>query len=192
MSVCGQITLGSAVDCTDLNLSGTQATAYFINYEDVDWTSTTKDSGGRVTALVLKSNKYAYAFSGAPTHVKISQDTIQLEGSFRQIKHTVGITIYERTQAQKVNMANLVRGAFICIVHLKGQDDDAIVVAGYDVGLQHVPGTVMDAFANGGNYVFTFATNDGEGEFERDFVASLGADYPGALTIIDGLLEPES
>jgi len=192
MSVCGLITLGSAVDCANLNLSGTKATAYFINYEDVDWGSTTKDINGRITALTLLSGKYAYAFSGSPTHVKISQDTIQIDGGFRQVKHTVGITIFERTAAQKINMANLVRGAFLVIVHLKGDDDDAVVVAGYDVGVQHVPGTVMDAFANGGNYVFTFATNDGEGEFEREFVASLGDDYDDALTIINSLLEPES
>lgn len=192
MSVCGQITLGSAVDCANLNLSGTKSTAYFINYDDVDWANTTKDVDGRITALALNSGKYAYAFSGSPTHVKISQDTIQIDGGFRQVKHTVGITIFERTAAQKINMANLVRGAFLVIVHLKGDDDDAVVVAGYDVGVQHVPGTVMDAFANGGNYVFTFSTNDGEGEFEREFVASLGDDYDDALTIINSLLEPES
>lgn len=186
--ICGLITSGSQVDCTNINLGGTKSTAYFINYDDIDFQNCVI-TNGRITTLTLFSGKNAYAFSGSPTHVKVSQDTIN-NGRNLNFKHTVGITIFERTQAQKLNIASLVRGTFVVIVHLKGDDDDSIVVAGYNCGLVNVPSTVMDAYANGGNYVFTFSTNDQDGEFERMPVASLGTDYDDALSIIESLIVP--
>jgi hypothetical protein len=185
MSVCGAIIRGSQVSCNDINISGTNSTAYLINYDDIDRDQTVI-TNGRITTLQLLPNKYAYPFTGAPSHVKISQDTVDFNG-IRHFKHTVGITIYERTAAQKINMAQMARGLFVAIIHLKGKDDDAIIVAGYECGLEHTASNIMDAFANGGYYVFNFSTNDADGQFERNLIASLGIDYADALSILNSI-----
>lgn len=181
--VCGLINDGSSVSCDDLILGGTNSTAYFINYDDIE--SITKVNG-RITDITLKDGKVAYAFSAGRSDIKISQETFQTRRK-RQFKHTVGITIYDRTQAQKINMSRMLKGLFVVIVHLKGSDDDAIVVAGEEVGLVHQPANVQDAYTNGGNYLFTFTTE----EYESNMVSSLGEDYEDALNIIEGLLGNE-
>jgi hypothetical protein len=178
--VCGLINDGTSVNCDDLILGGTNSTSYFINYDDIE--SITKVNG-RITAITLKEDKIAYAFSAGPSDIKISQETFQTRRK-RNFKHTVGITIYDRTQAQKINMSRMLKGLFVVIVHLKGDDNDAIVVAGEEVGLVHQPANVQDAYANGGNYLFTFTTE----EFESNIISSLGEDYEDALNIIEGLL----
>jgi hypothetical protein len=169
--------INSDISC--FNRIGTEATCYFINYDDIQ--DKTKVDG-RVTSIILKPGKSAYIFSGLSNDVKISQETIQTERK-REIKHTVGITIYDRTFTQKINMKQLSKGLFFVIVKFKGSDDDSIVVAGYEVGLVHQPYTVNDAYIEGGNYLFTFTTE----EYESEFVASLGTDYENALEIIDSL-----
>ncbi len=182
---CGTITLGSAVDCEDILLGGTRDTITVINYDEIDWENSVK-TAGRVTTLALLSGAVAYQFTGAPNHVKKSVELIDVEGGYKQFKHNAGWTIYEREQAQKINMENLSRGSFVLIVQNKGNDNDAIEVLGWDVGLEANAGVLQDAFANGGNYVFTFSTRPDE--FERNLPASLGADYAGALAIIDTLV----
>jgi hypothetical protein len=179
--LCGLINSGSDLSCD--NLSGTEATCYFVNWDDIQ--EKTKVDG-RVLSITLKPGKTAYIFTGLTNDVKISQETIPTRRE-RQIKHNLGITIYDRTFTQKMNMKQLSKGLFFVIVKFKGQDDDSIVVVGYDVGLVHQPYTVNDAYLEGGNYLFNFATE----EYESDFVASLGTDYQDGLDIIDSLFPQE-
>lgn len=182
---CGAITLGSSVPCDEILLGGTRDVITVINYDDIDWNALVKSSG-RITTLNLLAGKAAFQFTGAPNHVKKSVEIIEVEGGYKQFKHNAGWTIYEREQAQKINMENLARGSFVLIVQNKGSDDDAIEVLGIDVGLEANAGVIQDAFANGGNYVFTFSTR--ADEFERNLPASLGANYAGGLAIIEGLV----
>jgi len=81
-------------------------------------------------------------------------------------KHFNTVVIYERTQEQKDNIAELANAKVVAVLFNNGLDDDSIEIAGKNVGMQLAPGTIRDMFANDGLFVLALATPEGEIENE--------------------------
>lgn len=178
---CGFITIGSEVDCDIIPNGGTLPRIGVINYDDIDGAPTVVD--GRITAIPMQAGKTGYAFTGFRNDIKKSDEVINPGVGLNKFKHNAGWVIYERTQAQKNNIEELAKGKFVLIIENKGKDADAIEVLGIGVGVEIVVGPIRNAHENGGFFVLSFAT--AEGEFETKLPQSLGTDYTNALTLFD-------
>ena len=182
---CVDIEVGSEADCNNLPAGGTVATIIAINFNDIQ-SYTVVD--GRITAIVLKSGKVAYLFSGFRNDVKDSEEVINPGIGLNQFKHLAGFTLYSRTQVQKNNIEKLSRGKFVFIVQLRGKDSDAYIVLGIKNGMAKVPEAIRNAHENGGYFLLNFATDTEDGEYEPKLPQSLGTDYGDAAMIINNLL----
>lgn len=182
---CGIIYLDSSAECTSVNPSGTVPIATLINYDDINWSGVTY-SGGKVTALPLETGKQAFQFFGTKQDVKYSVETIDPGNGYTQFKHNTGLTIYERTQAQKLNMEALARGLFVAIIEQKGADADAFVALGLGAGLQANIGVINNAHENGAAWIFTFSTP--ANEFEKKLPPTLGVNYAAGAALLADLI----
>lgn len=182
LMACGVITIGSDPDCDVIPNGGTRARVGVINYDDMD-EPPTLDADGRITALNLVAGKTGFAFVGFRNDVKKSDEVINPGVGLNKFKHNLGFVIYERTQEQKNNIEELAKGRFVVIAENKGKDADAFEVVGIAVGLEIVVGPIRNAHENGGFFVLSFSTP--EGEFENKLPQSLGTSYANALTLFD-------
>lgn len=178
---CFKIDRGSAADCTALPTGGTNARVVVINFDDITgWTESTLD--GRITGFTMTSGTSGYEFTGFRNDMKKSDEVVNPGIGINQFKHMCGWVIYERTQAQKNNIERLARGKFVVFIENKGKDADAWEVLGRDVGVEIVAGPIRNAHENGGFFVLSFAT--AEGEFESKLPQTLGTTYANALTLV--------
>ena len=151
------------------------------------------DADGNVTDITLNPGAFAYEFIGFRNDMKATQEAITPDVGPTRFKHGVGLNIYEMTQLQKNNIEKLARGNVVAIVENRGKDANAHEVFGKGVGLQIVPGVLRNAHENGGLYVLSLATPDGEGLTEPKLpqtlvVAGSGSAYENNLAFIDDLL----
>ena len=182
---CGYIDRGSNADCENLPPGGTRARFVVVNFEDITgWTESTAD--GRITGFTQTSGTQGYEFTGFRNDMKKTDEVVNPGIGLNQLKHGCGWVIYERTQVQKNNIEKLVRGKFIVFAENKGKDADAFEVIGKDVGVEIVPGVIRNAHENGGFFVISMAT--AEGEFESKLPQTLGTSYANAVTLIADLL----
>lgn len=178
---CSSIDRGSAADCEALPSGGTRARFIVLNFEDVTgWTESTLD--GKITAFTMAAGTSGYEFTGFRNDMKKSDEVVNPGIGINQFKHNAGWVIYERTQAQKNNIEKLARGKYIIFAENKGKDADAIEVLGKDVGVEIVPGPIRNAHENGGFFVVSFST--AEGEFESKLPQTLGQTYAAGVVLI--------
>ena len=188
---CGAIDRGSSADCDNLPVGGTEARMIVMNTADV--AGYTEDADGNITDINLNPGATAYEFLGFRNDMKATQEAITPDVGPTRFKHGVGLNIYEMTQLQKNNIEKLARGNVVAIVENRGKDANAHEVFGKGVGLQIVPGVLRNAHENGGLYVLSLATPDGEGLTEPKLpqtlvVAGSGSAYENNLAFIDDLL----
>jgi len=185
---CGEITLGSLVDCTNLPAAGTRAVAYVINYDDVESYTEASD---KITAINLASGKFAYKFTGLGNSFKSSVDFARSANTgLGHYKHKESMIIYERTQAQKDNIKEIGNGRFVVALLLNGVDTDSIILLGKDVGIQLSAGEIWNAFANEGLFVLNLATPEGETENEQALPQSIYVTSRAAtIAMLDALLD---
>jgi len=193
---CGTLTLGSQPDCDNPLKAGTKPRLFLANYDDV-LSATEGATPNLLTALVMASNSVFYLFEGYKQDVKPTQEIINLGSGLNQFKHSLNFLVYEISQTQKNNLQRLARGRFVAIVENKGKDENSFEVYGLGAGLEAVAGVARDAFANGGGYLISLATGDGEFEpllpqtlFDTDYATSLAlvnelAGLPTITTISD-------
>jgi len=171
MAGCSDIELGSEVDCDLIPPAGTRPVAILWNRDDVE---SYEETDGVITDVVLKAGKFAYKFTGLAQAFKSSQDFQRSATTGRgQWKHKGTIVIYERTQEQKNNLKKFgnsrVAGAFFLV----GEDDDSIVLAGKEVGIELVAGEIQNAQANDGFFILNLSTPDGDIENESGPMPSI-------------------
>jgi len=183
---CEEITIGSEADCTALPIGGTRARFVFINHNDLDDDNPfTEDVNGKITAINLKPGKTGHLFTGFRNDMKKTDEVVDPGVGLQQLKHTAGLVIYERTQAQKNNIEKLIRGKFVVLGENRGKDADALEVIGLRSGVQVTPGVIRNAHENGGFFMVNLATADGD--YEPKLPQTLGATYAAGLTIFDSL-----
>jgi len=185
---CGSITEGSSADCENLPAGGTRARAIVFNYDEVD--SITKDVNGVVTDITLVAGAYGYEFVGLGNSFQKSEDFARSATTgLGQYKHKHSIIIYSRTQAVKEQVKKFGNGRFICALFNRGEDADAIELAGENVGVQLVAGEIRNAYANDSFFVLNFATPEGEIENETQPMPSIfDTDYTTTVAMLEALL----
>ena len=188
---CGTITTGSRPDCDNPLKAGTQPRLFLLNYDDL-LTTTAGTTPNLMTALTFATNTVSYLFEGYKQDVKPTQEVVNPGNGQNQFKHNLNFLIYEITQVQKNNIQRLAKGTFITIVENKGKNADAFEVYGLNSGLELVPGVARDPLANGGGYIISLATPDGEFEpllpqtlFSTDYATTkaLVEEYAGLPTV---------
>lgn len=179
---CGLIDIGSAPDCNNLPPPGTRARLVIINYTDVD---AIYESEIGIVSIGMKPMKTGYEFLGFRADVKKTEEVVS--GSLNsRFRHSVTFVIYELTQEQKNNITRLSRGSFMAIVENNGQTDESIELLGREAGLKMVPGQIRSAYDNGGFYVLTLASRDGE--LEPKPPQQVGETYGEGIDIVDEVL----
>jgi hypothetical protein len=169
---CGQITLGSEADCA-VPAAGTRAKAYVMNYDDID---SYTEAGGFITDITMKAGKYAYLFTGLGNSFKLSVDFARSANTgVGRYKHKHSIVIYNRTQAQKDNIASMGNGRFVVVVQFNGPstDEDQYVLLGKNTGVELTAGSILDAFSNDGFFVLNMSTPEGDIENEVELPQSV-------------------
>lgn len=190
-SPCGDIDRGSSADCDALPVGGTEARLILMNNGDIE--GYTQDEDGNITNITLADGAFAYEFIGFRNDMKATQEAITPEVGPTRFKHGVGLNIYDLSQEQKNNIEKLARGNVVAIVENRGKDANAHEVFGKSVGLQIVPSVIRNAHENGGLYVLSLATPDGEGLTEPKLPQTLAIDgsgevYANNLEFIESLL----
>jgi len=185
---CGSITSGSSADCENLPAGGTRARAIVFNYDEVD--EITKDENGVVTDITLVGGAFGYEFTGLGNSFQKSEDFARSATTgLGQYKHKHSIIIYSRTQAIKEQVKKFGNGRFIAVLFNRGEDADAIELAGENVGVQLVAGEIRNAYANDSFFVLNFATPEGEIENETQPMPSVfDTDYATTVAMLEALL----
>lgn len=184
---CGNITKGSSADCENLPSSGTRARLILINTDDLATSNGfVEDGDGKITDINVIAGRAGYEFAGFRNDMKNIDGVVQPAVGLNQFSHQTSWVIYERTQAQKNNIERLARGRFYAIAELKGQDDNSVILLGKSVGLEIVPGDIRNAHENGGMFIITLKTP--EGEYESKLPQTVGTSYSNAQTIIDNVV----
>jgi len=188
---CGSIDRGSSADCDNLPIGGTEARLILFNTADIS--GYTEDADGNITNIIMIGAATGYEFIGFRNDMKATQEAITPDIGPTRFKHGVGLNIYELTQLQKNNIEKLARGNVVAIVENRGKDANAHEVFGKGVGMQIVPGVLRNAHENGGLYVLSLATPDGEGLTEPKLPQTLafagsGTQYENNLDFITGLI----
>ena len=179
--------MGSDPDLCNPPAGGTRARAILFNYDDIDDYT---EANGKITAINLKAGKSGYEFVGLAQSFLLSQDFQRSSTTgIGRYKHKHTLLIYERTQAQKDNIKNLGNGRFVAALFNRGQDADAIVLAGKDVGLELQAGEIQNAYANEGFFTLNMATPEGDTENESALMQSFGPDYDTVETMLEALLD---
>lgn len=188
---CGTIGTGSRPDCDNPLKSGTQPRLFLMNFDDL-LTTTAGTTPNLLAALTFATNTVSYLFEGYKQDVKPTQEVINPGNGQNQFKHNLNFLIYEITQVQKNNIQRLAKGNVIAIVENKGKNADSFEVYGLNSGLEIVPGVVRDPLANGGGYIISLATAEGEFEpllpqtlFTTDYATTkaLVEEYAGLPTV---------
>jgi len=184
---CGEITLGSAADCDNLPSGGTRARAIVFNYDDIE---SYTEVDGVITAINLVNGAYGYEFTGLGNSFQKSEDFSRSGATgIGRYKHKNSIIIYERTQAQKDNIKSMGNGRFVVALFNRGDDADAIELAGKDVGVELTPGEIRNAYANDSFFVLNMATPEGEIENESAPMQSVFiTDYATTVAMLEALL----
>lgn len=184
---CGIIETGSAADCENLPAGGTRARAIAFNYDEV--LEITKDGDGKVTGITLVDGAVGHEFTGLAQSFKKSEDFSRSQNTgLGRYKHKHTLVIYERTQAQKNNIAKLGNGRFIVALFNRGDDADAVELAGEDVGVELQAGEIRNAHVNEGFFVLNMATPEGDTENETAPMRTVGTSYDNAVTLLEALL----
>lgn len=188
---CDSIDRGSSADCDNLPVGGTEARLILMNNSDI--LEIAEDVDGNITGITLNPGATAFEFLGFRNDMKGTQEVLTPDVGPSRFKHGVGLNIYELTQLQKNNIEKIARGNLVAILENRGKDENAHEVFGKGVGLQIVPGVIRNAHENGGLYVLSLATPDGEGLTEPKLpqtlaIAGSGSQYELNLNFIDTLL----
>lgn len=186
---CGEIDDGSDVineDGCELPPGGTVPRVLVANKNDID---SYVEVDGVVTDIVMNAGKFFYPFTGFRNDAKKSEEVIKPEIGAPQFKHNAGWVIYERTQEQKNNIEQLVRGTFVLVIENNGQDNNSFEIVGKKVGVEIVAGPIRNAHENGGFFVLSFSTPDDQGILEPKLPQTvLDTDYSTTLAMLNGLL----
>lgn len=185
---CGNITVGSSADCNNLPTGGTRERLVLVNVSDLNSnTAFTEDGTYRITDVNLIAGRSGYTITGFRNDIKYLTEVANPGIGLNMFLHGCGFVVYERTQAVKNELIEKVaKGRFVAFLENKGRDADALVCLGKDVGLEIVLGQIQNAHENGGFFMITLKTP--EGEFESKLPQTVGTSYSNGQDILDNII----
>lgn len=185
---CGNITVGSSANCDNLPVGGTRTRIVLVNTDDLNANSAfTEDGSQRITDVNLIAGRSGYTVTGFRNDIKALAEVVNPTVGLNQFSHGTGFVVYERTQAVKNELVEKVaKGRFVAFVEMKGRDADALLCLGKDVGLEIVAGPIFNAHENGGFFVITLKTP--EGEYESKLPQTVGTSYSNGQDILDNVI----
>jgi len=183
---CGTITIGSDPNCTTPLKAGTRPRLLLANYSDIVSVTLSAATPNLITAITFASNTVFHVFNGFKQDVKPTQEIIAPSNGANQLKHNLNFVVYEISQLQKNNLQRLIKSeGLVAICENKGKDANSFEVYGLGSGMQIVPGVARDTNANGGGYIISLATL--EGEFEPLLPQTIFVtDYAATLALVEG------
>jgi len=175
MAGCSDIDRSSTTvddDCDLIPSAGTEPVAILWNTKDVD--SYVYGADGEIEDVILNEGKFAYKYTGFDQAFPNSEDFQRSATTGRgQWKHKPTIVVYERTQLIKNTVKKFGNARVSGALFMKGTDNDSILLAGKDVGMQLVAGTIRASNANDGFFVMPLSTPDGDIENESGPMPSI-------------------
>lgn len=181
MSCNSKISASVALSCTDYPAKGIEGSkAVLVNYEDIDWTASTVDGSGKLTALVLSGLNTGYSIEwykelGSASSA-FSPNAEDMDG----FSHTFTARLPNQSAAN-ADVANELRGGrFMVVVQTKYKGDrvvgtnlEAFKAYGFESGMILTEMT-NSTNENSGSLLFTLATPDGSIESHPYLIYSTG------------------
>lgn len=179
---CAVISL-STDGCNHTRIAGTVPVAYVFNLKDIAG----YDSDNFPTMV---GGKTGWVIKGFTKDVMNTTETISLGLGPDVFKHTVGVKVYEQTQAAKDSIIKpLVQGKTVWIIERNGKNGNSFQLIGKSAGLVNVPGVINNPHENVGAWIMNLATDDGNGEFEDDAPKTVYVtSYAASLAAIEALV----
>lgn len=158
---CGNITVGSIVDCTNPLQGGVgdNSRLTVINYDDFSSVTLSASTPNLITAITLKSGAVAYTFEGYRSSLKPSYDSVEAKSGQIMYKHRVVFNIFDYSQIQKNNIWRFGNGRYMTIYQNAKKDANAFEFCGIGSGMQMVPGKLRDLQEVNGAHQLTLETN---------------------------------
>lgn len=156
---CYDLDGGSLYDCNNPLQGGTEPNVGLFNYGQVLGYTSAGDRS--ITALTLDNNATGYLYQGFGKSVAPQMDVVKTASGQNQLKHQVGLVVFDRSQNAKNNIEKLMAGRFVAMVQSKSKDASAFSVYGLTQGLELVAGTIQQLNENQGAYSVTLATTEG-------------------------------
>lgn len=137
-AACGAIASGNAATCSTIPTAGLEVDLYLANRDDIDWDASTI-VGRTITALVMKSTKELYKFTGLK-NTNASGISCK-QGKYKpEYTHTLSMIIHDNTAATKEDIIEKFATAnLVAIVRSKSKgtlSNTECELLGRDVGLQ--------------------------------------------------------
>lgn len=161
-----KLTANILFDCADTPKKGIDGgTAVLINWDDIDWTATTK-SGAIITDLVLKSGTAGFKLDWykdlASANSAFAPNTEDVDGFTHSFLGRISTTT--ALHAERAN--ELKGGRFVVVYESKYKGTlsaEAFKVRGIEAGLK-LSEMTENTLENSGSILFTLATEEGDVE----------------------------
>lgn len=155
-----------AKNCDEKPQGGLEVNAVIINYEDIDFASSTLDGSNDlvITSLATVSGTQGYFLEGVKQTNAISFELVKKEDSFDMYKHTFAGVILAPSAVNKEMMKQIASGGrYVVVVEKKWKgtaDVDAFEVLGWDSGLV-ISTMIYNSKEADGVIKFELASEDG-------------------------------
>lgn len=185
---CGNITIGSIIDCTNPLQGGVgdNSRLTVINYDDFSSVTLSAGTPNLITAITLKSGAVAYTFEGYRSSLKPSYDAVEAKSGQIMYKHRIVFNIFDYSQLQKNNIWRFGNGRYMTIYQNAKKDANAFEFMGIGSGLQLVPGKLRDLQEINGAHQLTLETNGEELEALPPQTV-FSTDFSSTQTLVQGL-----
>lgn len=161
-----KLTAAIAKNCTEKPMGGLEVNAVLINYDDIDFATSTYDGANDliITSLATASGTQGFFLEGVKQTNAISFELVKKEDTWDGYKHVFAGVILAPSAVNKELLAQVASGGrYVVIVEKKwkGTDDvDAFEVLGWDSGLV-ISTMVYNSKESDGAIKFELASEDG-------------------------------
>ena len=161
-----KLTAAIAKNCDEKPQGGLEVNAVLINYDDIDFASSTIDAGNDliITSLATDSGTQGYFLEGVKQTNAISFELVKKEDTYDGYKHTFAGVILAPSAVNKDLLKEIGSGGrYVVVVEKKwkGTDDvDAFEVLGWDSGLV-ISTMVYNSKESDGVIKFELSSEDG-------------------------------
>lgn len=188
--VCGNITAGVALSCSNQLIGGANDRLILINYDEIASYTRNVSNAQIIEAITMVATKKGYAFEGKQQSVEPKQ-SLNKKRYATAYDHEITFKVFDSTPAVKEQLEKLVQGKVVAIVenNYKGATGNAAFeLYGADAGLyvETLERNVGDAEVLG---AFNIVLKSGEFAKEGNLPASIFiTDYTTTKALVDALL----
>ncbi len=184
-----KLTAAIAKNCDEKPQGGLEVNAVLINYDDIDFGSSTEDGSNKliITSLATNSGTQGFFLEGVKQTNAISCELVKKEASFDMYKHTFAGVILAPSAVNKELLAQIASGGrYVVVVEKKWKgtdDEDAFEILFWDSG-GVISTLVYNSLEDDGVIKFELSSVEGleEPEMTRN---NLETDYDTTKTAFD-------